>query len=130
MIIVPVQNVRRLHTTPLASVRVGNSQVIADVDDEQEIRLRMLFEPYQAMRMTTADCFVLPDDVALLPNTVMEVLESGWIRTLTKSLERVDATATFMDKARHFILPLQDDFLEVIAWNITISDSIDQEELR
>jgi hypothetical protein len=32
----------------------------------------------------------------------------------------VDETGTFMGKARHFILPLQDDFLEVVAWDITM----------
>ena len=79
------------------------------------------------MRMITADCFALPDGVALLPNTVMEVLNSSWIAELTRSLKRVDETATFMGKARHFILPLQDDFLEVVAWNIT-ADWIEQEK--
>lgn len=127
MRIVPVQNMPRLHTTPLASVQVRDAQVIADVDNEREERFRVVLEPYQAMRMISADCFDLPDGVALLPNTIMEVLNSEWIAELRKILSRVDETATFMEKARHFILPLQDDFLEVVAWNITASNSIDQE---
>ncbi|PYS72975.1 MAG: hypothetical protein DMF69_06175 [Acidobacteria bacterium] len=126
----PVQNVPRLHTTPLASVRVKDSQVIVDVDDEREKRFSVVFKPYQAMRMITADCFAMPDDAAILSNTVMEVLDSSWIGELTKGLKRVDETAKFMDQARHFILPLQDDFLEVVAWNIGITDPIDEEKMR
>jgi hypothetical protein len=125
MTIVPVQNIPRLHTTPLASVQVKDSQVIADVDDELEKRFRLVFKPYQAMRMMTADCYHLPGRATLLPNTVMEVLESSWIADLIKNLKQVDETATFLRKARHFILPLQDDFLEVVAWNITVAESIE-----
>src|SRR5437667_11906858 len=116
MTTVPVQSIPRLHTTPLASIRVKDSRVIADIDDEQEKRLSLVFHPYQAMRMTTADCYALPDGVVLSPNTVMEVLRSTWIAELTRRLKQVDETATFMGKARHFIVPLQDDFLEVVAW--------------
>jgi len=124
MTIVPVQNIPRLHTTPLASVQVKDSHVIADVDDEQEKRFRLVFKPYQAMRMITADCYPLSGGVTLLPNTVMEVLNSSWIAELTRSLKQVDETATFLGKARHFIMPLQDDFLEVVAWNIAVSDPV------
>jgi len=127
MTIVHLQNIPRLHTTPLASVQVKDSQVIADVDDEQEKRFRLVFKPYQAMRMMTADCYSLPEGVTLIPNTVMEVLNSSWIVELIRSLKQVDETATFMGKARHFIVPLQDDFLEVVAWGITTSDLIEPE---
>ncbi len=130
MTIVPVQSIPRLHTTPLASVQVKDSQVIVDVDDEREKRFRLVFKPYQAMRMITADCYHLPGGVSLLPNTVMEVLDSSWIADLTKNLKQVDETATFLGKARHFILPLQDDFLEVVAWNITLSEAIEPEKSR
>jgi hypothetical protein len=130
MRIVPVQNIPRLHTTPLASVRVKDSQVRADVDEERERRFSLVFSPYQAMRMITADCFTLPHGLAIIPNTVMEVLDSWWIAELTTGLNRVDETATFMNNARHFILPLQDDFLEVVAWNIMISDPVEQEKGR
>jgi len=128
MTIVHLQNIPRLHTTPLASVQVKDSQVIADVDDEQEKRFRLVFKPYQAMRMMTADCYSLPEGVTLIPNTVMEVLNSSWIVELIKSLKQADETATFMGKARHFIVPLQDDFLEVVAWGITTSDLIEPEK--
>jgi hypothetical protein len=108
----------KLNTTPLAMVRVENSSVIVDADDEQEQRIRFVLSPYQALKMTTADCFSLPAKIVLRPNVVVEVLDSVWIQQLKHSLSLVDETATFMTKARHFVFPLQDDFLEVVAWGI------------
>jgi len=125
MTIVPVPNIPRLHVTPLASITMNQekgSQVSVELDNEQEKRISLVFCPYQAMRVTTSDCYFLPDGVALLPNTVMEVLDSSWIAQLTKDLKQIDETATFMYKARHFIVPLQDDFLEVCAWDIRVSN--------
>src|SRR5687767_1650270 len=98
MTIVPVQSIPRLHMTPLASIRVKDSRVIGDVDDEQEKRLSLVFHPYQAMRITMADCYALPDGVTFLPNTVMEVLHSSWTAELTRGLKQVDETATLMGK--------------------------------
>ena len=48
----------------------------------------------------------------------MEVKNSSWIYELTKTLKMHDHDAQFMDQARHFLLPLQDDFLEIIAWTV------------
>lgn len=125
MIIMPVQNVPRLNTTPLASIRIKDSRVIAEVDDEREARFNLIFEPYQAVKITTSDCFALPDTAEFLPNTVMEVEESDWISQLIRSVKKVDESATFMEKARHFIVPLQDDVLEVVAWGVKVSKAIE-----
>ncbi len=116
---VELQELLKLNTTPLAVVRIENSSVIVEADDEQEQRIRFIMRPYQALRMTTADCFMVPEGVAMRPNRVVEVLDSVWLQELKRNLSVVDATATFMSKARHFIFPLQDDFLEVVAWGIT-----------
>ncbi len=90
-----------------------------EVDNVDEGRVRLVFQPYQAVKVTTADCFVAPGDAQLVPNTVLEVLESNWVRSLRSRQERIDETAAFMDRARHFIVPLQDEFAEVVAWDVT-----------
>jgi hypothetical protein len=99
-------------------VVVKENQVIAEADDAAERRWRFVFEPYQAVRVTTADCFSTPGGLTLIPQAVVEVADSEWIAELKASLTRIDHTATFMDKAHHFLLPLQDDFLEVVAWAV------------
>lgn len=116
--LLPVEGLPRLNTTPLAEVVFKESRVIAEVDDANERRWRFIFEPYQAIRVTTADCFSTPGGITLIPQTIVEVADSEWVAELKAALARIDHTATFMDKAHHFLLPLQDDFLEVVAWAV------------
>lgn len=110
-----------LNDTPLASVRLENGSVIVEADDEQERRVQIVMRPYQAMRMTTADCFMLPPGIKIMPKTICEVLDSEWISDLKRVLSVTDETATFLNKAHHYLFPLQDDFLEVVAWEIAAS---------
>lgn len=91
---------------------------MVEADDADERRWRFSFEPYQAVRVTTADCFTTPGRLTLVPQTVVEVSGSDWIMELKTALARTDYTATFMSKAHHFLLPLQYEFLEVVAWSV------------
>ncbi len=115
-----VKNIPKLHETPLASIRIESPQIILEVDDEDERRMRLRFETYQAVRLVTADCLELPNRLSVVPGTVVEVTNSPWIEELKRAALRNDEQATFMEKARHFFIPLQDDFLEVVAWDITV----------
>ena len=123
MMVVPVPEIPRLHTTPLASIRIQDLRVVAEVDDEKENRFSLVFAPYQAVRITTFDCYLPPINVKIIPGTILEVLESDWLAQLSGILSKVDAAGAFMNKARHFIIPLQDAFLEVVAWDITTSSA-------
>ncbi len=114
-----VEGIPRLHTTPLAKVVVECPRVVVELDDEEKKRFRLLFEPYQAVRVVTEDCFYPPEGLTVVPNTVVEVKESPWVQELRENLSHVDHTATFLEKARHYLLPLQDDFLEVVAWKVS-----------
>ena len=107
-----------IHTTPLARVVIEDSNAILELDDLDERRIRLIFRPYQAVQITTADCFEPPSGGSVLPNTVLEVRQSPWIRRLTEQQKRIDETASFMEKARHFLVPLQEDFFEVVAWDV------------
>ena len=116
--LIPVADIPHLHTTPLATVFVRDSEVRIEVDGADEKRGVIVFGTYQALRVTTADCYYPPADLSSLPNGVLEVVQSTWIEELRSVLRRCDEGATFLDKARHFIIPLQDDFAEVVAWDI------------
>ena len=118
MKLIALDNLPKLHATPLSSVRVENSGVIVEVDDEHEQRIQFVLRPYQAVRMITADCFMLPHGISIKPQMVCEIADSEWIADLKRSLSIVDETATFLNKAHHYLFPLQDDFLEVVAWGI------------
>ena len=111
-------NLPRLHKTPLATIRVEEGRVVVEADDEQEERIRLVCQPFQALRVVTADCFDVPDGLMIRSGEVVEIRDSAWLAELTDALRRHDHGATFMEKARHFLLPLQDDFLEVVAWDV------------
>src|ERR1700741_2485381 len=104
----------RLNTTPLSSVRGEEATVIVEADDEHEQRNQFVLKPYQALRMTTADCFVLPPGIRIEANVVYEIAGSAWIVDLKRSLSIVDETATSLNKAHHYLFPLGDVYLEVV----------------
>jgi hypothetical protein len=118
--IVAIEGLPKLHVTPLASVVCAAPKIVVEADDEKESRVRFTFEPYQAIKMVTADCFDIPDGMSIIPQTIMEIENSTWVYELRNTLEMTDCEADFMDKARHFLLPLQDDFLEIVAWDVRV----------
>jgi hypothetical protein len=113
-----VQGVPRPHEVPLATVQVDGKCVVLELDDDQDKRFRLVFQPYQAVRITTVDCFDLAEEIDVVPQEIVEIAPSPWIRELKAVLARIDETATFMEKARHFLIPGGDDYIEVIAWEI------------
>jgi len=113
-----VRECPRLNSTPLARVEIGSAKVVVEADDIDERRWRFVFSPFQAVRVVTADCFETPGGLMLDPHTVVEVVDSPWIAELRASLVRIDQGASFMDRAHHYLLPAQDDFIEVVAWSV------------
>jgi len=117
---IKVENIPRLHTVPLPSIRIETPKVVVHLDDESERRVQLEFKPYQGVRITTVDCFDSPSRSSLLSNTIVEVLNSSWIFELHHNLKHIDFTANFMKYSRHFLVPLGDDVLEVVAWNMEV----------
>jgi hypothetical protein len=113
-----IEGVPMPHEVPLAIVRVEGARVSVELEDDQGRHFRLEFEPYQAARVTTADCFTLPEEIDVFPQEVVEVTGSSWIDELKAVLARTDETATFMEKARHFLIPAGDEYIEVVAWEI------------
>lgn len=118
--IIAVEGLPKLHTSPLASIICNAPNIIVEADDEKESRIRFIFKPYQAVKITTFDCFSRPDGKPIIPQTVMEIQNSAWMDELRNTLKLTDCEADFMDKAKHFLLPLEDDFLEVVAWGVEV----------
>ena len=118
MKLVPLEGLPRLHATPLPETRIWDGRVAIEVDSEGEERLRLLFSPFQAARVTTADCFLVPGGSPLSPGRIYEVVGSVWIEELKTALRKIDCDATFLSSSRHFLVPAQDDFIEVVSWSI------------
>lgn len=120
MRIIPNETLPLLHETPLASIKVDRAGLVLTCDDQNERTVQFLFRPLQAVRITTSDCFILPVGHSIIPKTIMEVEDSEWLQALRANLRVTDTTATFMNTSRHFLVPLQDSFLEVAAWDVTV----------
>jgi hypothetical protein len=120
MKILRVPNIPKLNNTPLAMIRVRTGHLVVEADDEHENRVRLVFAPFQMVRITTTDCFSVPKGLVVEPGWVVEILDSPLVTELRTTLARVDETARFMDRARHFLVPGGDEYIDVVAWDLRI----------
>jgi hypothetical protein len=93
-------------------------EVVVTDTDERDVTLR--FRPYQALRLTTMDCYLGPDALPRQLDGVQWSRASAWLEELTGALSEIDLTADFMQRAIHFLVPAGDDVLEVVAWRIQV----------
>lgn len=114
-----IHKLSTMSASPDARAIVEGSKVKVELDDDER-KLRLSFAPYQALRITTADCFAVTDDIVLTPRTIMEVLDSDWLLTLRTALAQADESASFLDRSHHFLIPACDDVIEVVAWELEI----------
>lgn len=113
-----VPDTPQIHTVPLPELTVAKAQVKLSLDDANEQRRHFIFSPYQAIRVTTQDCFIVPPDSGLHKGGVFLVEDSPWLVELQTALSQIDHMATFLDQAHHFVIPSGDDIIEVIAWSM------------
>lgn len=105
--------------TPLEDISINTTSINIYFDDINEKRWKLTFCPFQAVKIVTVDC--ANPKMFLLNGTwqrfIIEMLDSNWIRELKSTLSQNDEGADFMEKAHHFILPFQDNIIEVVAWD-------------
>jgi hypothetical protein len=120
---VVVQDLTRVTFDHSGLVSVGyqtDGVVIGVRDDDPRTRWRYKFANVQAVRVTTSDCFdytgVLIDNK--LSRRLVEIIGSSWLKALAAELREHDASATFMDKSRHFVLAFHEQVVEIAAWSV------------
>ena len=115
---VPITGVPQLQRLAVPTVSVYTPDAVVEVDDADDQRLRLAFSPLQAVRIRTADLYVKPDGATFHADRLVEVTGSTWLEELSADLRQVDHTATFMQRARHFLVPAGDLVIEVVAWAV------------
>jgi hypothetical protein len=113
-----IPDIPDIHGVPLPVMQIAGTEVVVSLDDVDEQRLTLVFKPYQAVRITTWDCFVVLPESGFSHGGVFLVENSPWLADLKKDLKLSDPYATFMEKSTHFVVPSGDQVLEVIAWNL------------
>lgn len=111
-----------IHNVLSEKISVEENTVTIDFDDIYEQRHKIQFIPYQAIKITTADCFrkdVLLTDETLASGRyqryIPEIENSQWTDQLKRALKEIDENASFMEHARHFVLDLGDEIVEIAA---------------
>lgn len=116
-----------MHETPLETIQMSGGTIQILADDIHEKRIRLVFQPYQAVKITTVDCAdrsVLESCPEVFGSGVyqrylLEETESRWIPALRESL--ADPEDDFLDRSRHFVLHLGDNLVEIAAWDVRAS---------
>jgi hypothetical protein len=121
----------KIHNVPLEKIQISDGSIKIILDDIYEKSKCLIFKPYQAIKITTVDCAdlsFLETYPELFPSGIyqrylLEETESSWIPKLRESLVVPDDD--FLIQSRHFILDLRDNIVEIVAWDIQISDEIE-----
>lgn len=118
-----------INNVPLEEIKITQTAVEVRIDDINERRYCITFKPYQAVKVITSDCF---DKSILLDSDnysfgrykryILEALDSEWINMMKSTLKSNDENAVFLETARHFILDLGDNILEIISTDIEIKE--------
>lgn len=115
-----------IHTTPLEKISMNSNSIDITLDDINERRFKISVKPYQAFRVTCIDCLSSQDYYneycyrdGRYHRHILQIEDSSIIRELKLGL--VDKTASFLNDARHYVLPLQDILVDIVATNFILS---------
>ena len=102
-------------------IEIKDRLIRVSLEDVQGNPIQLEFQPYQAMRLTTQDCFLAQPGSERLHSRILYQKTSPWLAELKAALKVIDRTADFMDQALHFTIPAGDDVLEIAAWKVAIA---------
>jgi hypothetical protein len=111
-----------IHQSPLERLVYEGPSLVVEFDDVEGHRIHLEFSPWQALKVTTIDYFdvepILID--GQFTRHMLECTDSAWVTKLKAELHLHDHSADFLDQAHHYILPFQDNIVEVVAWDFDI----------
>jgi len=114
-----------IHTTPLEKMSISANSIEIFLDDIKENRIKITAKPYQAIRITTIDCvssLEYKNDYCYRDGRfhrhILEIEDSS----LINELKGKASDSSFLAIARHFVLPLQENIVEIVAYDIKLEE--------
>ena len=119
-----------IHATPLEKVEIDSHKIKIYLDDVNEERYVITACPIQAFKLVTIDCCVVRDYFneycfrgGIYHTHILEVEDSDWLKELKEVLTKTDESATFLNSAKHYVFPLQENVIEIIACGLVVEKS-------
>jgi len=114
-----------INTTPLENIILNPYLIDIEIDDIEEERYKIVIKPYIAFKVVTIDCVSSIDYYneycfrdGRFHRHILEIESSPWVYELRKVL--TDKNSKILDEVKHYVLPLQDIIIEIIANDIVI----------
>lgn len=113
----------KIHSTPLEQLILKSGQLIAEFDDIHEQRVRLIFKGIRGLRVMDDDCItdyslVMVGDTA--PRHLLEMEPSAWKEDYVSRIA-IKHIILRVEAFRHFILPLRDYVVEILADDFSVS---------
>lgn len=116
-----------IHTTPLEKILIDAYTINISLDDINEKRYKIIVKPYQAIKVVSIDCVSSKDYYnefcywdGRYHRHILQIEDSPMISDLKVNM--VNKNATFLNVAKHFVLPLQDILIEFVATELVVSE--------
>jgi hypothetical protein len=112
-----------VNTTPLEKISIDTNSIEILLDDIAENRYKISAKPYQAIRIMTIDCVSSVDyhnDYCFRDGRyhrhILLMENSDFLNVLKEKASEPN----FLEKAKHFVLPLQENIIEIIAYDVKV----------
>lgn len=121
-----------INSVPYYELFINSTKQYIEFEDVAEKRWRVEFKIVQAWKITTFDCFDLElldtneslDENGKNHHYLLEVNDSQWIKELKKELNARDNNAKYLQESHHYILPLGEEIIEIVAWDNYILERV------
>ena len=116
-----------LNTVPSEKIFFDGCKLELNVDDVNEESYKLVFLPFQALKIRTIDCVDIFEYFCedckydgVYHRNIFEIVGSNWIEELKLQLKNNDEQANFLENAKHYMITTDSNIIEVISTGIMV----------
>lgn len=117
----------KFHSSPLENFAYNKSGLEIYIDDINEKRHKMSFSKCLKIDIMDADvaCFMANEYYHVAGYTLIEIKDSKLIEDLKKQTTDINLIKQ-LERSKHFVLPLRDNLIEIVAEDIALEKATDE----